>query len=98
MFFTYREPYITINTAEKNIKLLESNQIKTVRLFVNYISNMDITTKMCQKLPSYNEIIHLIIEDEPPSYEKATGIKVNATAVSSTFIIRRELRILELIE
>lgn len=59
---------------------------------------MDITTKMCQKLPSYNEIIHLIIEDEPPSYEKATGIKVNATAVSSTFIIRRELRILELIE
>ena len=76
MFFTYREPYITINTAEKNIKLLESNQIKTVRLFVNYISNMDITTKMCQKLPSYNEIIHLIIEVSHQVMKKQLGSKL----------------------
>ena len=41
---------------------------------------------MWQELPSYEEIIHLIIEDEPPSYEKATGIKVNAATVSSIFI------------
>ena len=28
-------------------------------------------------LPSYEEIIHLIIEDAPPSYEKAIGIMNN---------------------
>ena len=84
---------------KKYIKIFESNQIKTIRLSVNYISNsMDSTIKTCQELPSYNEIIHLIIEDEPPSYEKATGIKLNAAAVSSIFIIHRELKILELIE
>ena len=35
--------------------------------------------------PSYKEIIHLIIADEPPSYEKATGIEANFEVVSYTF-------------
>ena len=40
---------------------------------------------MPNQLPSYNEIIHLIIADEPPSYEKATGIEANFEVVSCTF-------------
>ena len=43
---------------------------------------MDVSSKKgsvskTELLPSYNEIIHLIIEDAPPSYEKATGITNN---------------------
>lgn len=40
---------------------------------------------MPNQLPSYNEIIHLIIADEPPSYEKAIGIEENFEVVSCTF-------------
>ena len=40
---------------------------------------------MPDQLPSYKEIIHLIIADEPPSYEKATGIEANFEVVSCSF-------------
>ena len=42
------------------------------------------SVRVTDQLPSYQQIIHLIIEDPPPSYEKATGITINNQSVSGT--------------
>ena len=34
-----------------------------------------------QDLPSYEDILHIVINDEPPSYEDATGIYVDVNEV-----------------
>ena len=42
------------------------------------------SVRATDQLPSYQQIIHLIIEDPPPSYEKATEITINNQSVSGT--------------
>ena len=61
---------------------------------------MDMSSKKAsvsktELLPSYKEIIHLIIEDAPPSYEKVTGITNNNQSVSGTLSMSYQRKIFQ---